>query len=287
MLHAFNFSIPDYSFLLNGSYSFTLAEQLRLPNPIKKIKESITKTKNHNETIVDSINYEEFKKIWFPSVDSHVFISHSHVDKNKAIALANFLFSKFGIRSFIDSEVWGYMDDALHELNNKHNKFPGQENTYIYEYCNRLASNLNMILSSALMKMIHNSECLIFINTLDSCIQNGDEFRTQSPWIFSELLMISMLEKKEHKDRPSDLRKSISNSRVVISNEAFDEAVFSYPLYLQHMHNVNNEKIYKINKLSPSGIAFTTSNYSDIAYHFETDDIFRNLDAIYNLVLSH
>jgi len=287
MLHAFNFSIPDYSFLLNGCYSTTLAESLRLPNPLNKIQESITKIHDCKETIVESINYEEFKNIWFPTVDSHVFISHSHVDRDKAIALANFLLSKFGIRSFIDSEVWGYMDDALHELNKKHNKFPGQENTYIYEHCNKLASNLNMILSSALMKMIHDSECLIFINTLDSCVQDGNEFRTQSPWIFTELLMSSMLEKKEHKDRPSELRKSLSTGRVVISNEAFDEAVFSYPLYLQHMHNVNNEKLVKINRIAPSGIAFTSNNYNDTTYCFENDDVFRNLDEIYRVVLSH
>jgi hypothetical protein len=103
------------------------------------------------------------------------------------------------------------MDDALRELNNNHNKFR-QENTYIYERCNKLASNLNMILSSALIKMIHESECLIFINTIDSCIRDGNEFRTKSPWIFTELLMSSMLEKRAHKDRPLELRKSLDES---------------------------------------------------------------------------
>ncbi|MEQ9891839.1 hypothetical protein [Pectobacterium aroidearum] len=284
MLHAFNFSIPDDSFILDGVYPTTLTEELKLQDPIKKIIESITKSDGY---INDSINYEEFKNIWFPDVNAHVFISHSHVDKDKAIALANFLFSKFGIRSFIDSEVWGHMDDALRELNNKHNKFPGKENTYIHDRCNRLASNLNMILSSALIKMIHDSECLVFINTIDSCIQNGDEFRTQSPWIFTELLMSSMLEKKEHKDRPSDLRKSLSESRVFVGNEELNEAIFSYPLYLQHMRNVTNEKLHKINMINPHGLAFTTNNYSDTAYYFEIDDVFRNLDSIYSLVLSH
>ncbi|PSC99215.1 hypothetical protein C7D74_31880, partial [Klebsiella pneumoniae] len=94
-------------------------------------------------------------------------------------------------------------------------------------------SNLNMILSSALIKMIHESECLIFINTIDSCVRDGDEFRTQSPWIFTELLMSSMLEKSEHKDRPTELRKSLDEFRVVAANESFDQAVFSYPLYLR------------------------------------------------------
>ncbi|CAM3870005.1 TPA: toll/interleukin-1 receptor domain-containing protein [Klebsiella michiganensis] len=286
MLHALNFSIPDDSFLLDGTYSTTLTEELKLPSPINKIRESITKSDGYNDVIDDSINYEEFKKIWFPDVNAHVFISHSHVDKAKAIALANFLYSKFGIRSFVDSEVWGYMDDALRELNNKHNKFPGQENTYIYEYCNKLASNLNMILSSALIKMIHESECLIFINTIDSCVRDGDEFRTQSPWIFTELLMSSMLEKSAHKDRPAELRKSLDEFRVVATNEAFDQAVFSYPLYLQHMHNVTNEKINRINAIKPSGLSFTTTFYRDTAYHFEVDDVFKNLDSIYNLVIS-
>lgn len=43
MLHALNFSIPDDSFLLDGTYSTTLTEELKLQNPISKIRESITK----------------------------------------------------------------------------------------------------------------------------------------------------------------------------------------------------------------------------------------------------
>ncbi|HDZ0502141.1 TPA: toll/interleukin-1 receptor domain-containing protein, partial [Klebsiella pneumoniae] len=277
--------IPDDSFLLSGIYSTTLTGDLKLQNPIKKIRESITKSNGHSDSINDSINYEEFKKIWFPDVNAHVFISHSHVDKAKAIALANFLYSKFGIRSFVDSEVWGYMDDALLELNKNHNKFPGKENTYIYERCNKLASNLNMILSSALIKMIHESECLIFINTIDSCIRDGNEFRTKSPWIFTELLMSSMLEKRAHKDRPVELRKSIDESRAVVANEAFDQALFSYPLYLKHMHNVTNDKINRINEIKPSGLSSTTTVYRDTVYHFKVDDVFKNLDSIYKLVI--
>ncbi len=285
MLHALNFSIPDDSFLLSGINSTTLMGDLKLQNPIKKIRESITKSNGHTDSINESINYEEFKKIWFPDVNAHVFISHSHVDKAKAIALANFLYSKFGIRSFVDSEVWGYMDDALRELNNNHNKFPGQENTYIYERCNKLASNLNMILSSALIKMIHESECLIFINTIDSCIRDGNEFRTKSPWIFTELLMSSMLEKRAHKDRPLELRKSLDESRAVAANESFDQALFSYPLYLKHMHNVTNDKINRINEIKPYGLYSTTTVHRDTVYHFKVDDVFRNLDSIYKLVI--
>ncbi|SAU82877.1 Uncharacterised protein [Klebsiella variicola] len=196
-----------------------------------------------------------------------------------------FLYSKFGIRSFVDSEVWGYMDDALRELNNNHNKFPGQENTYIYERCNKLASNLNMILSSALIKMIHESECLIFINTIDSCIRDGNEFRTKSPWIFTELLMSSMLEKRAHKDRPLELRKSLDESRAVAANESFDQALFSYPLYLKHMHNVTNDKINRINEIKPYGLYSTTTVHRDTVYHFKVDDVFKNLDSIYKLVI--
>ena len=83
MLHALNFSIPDDSFLLSGINSTTLMGDLKLQNPIKKIRESITKSNGHTDSINESINYEEFKKIWFPDVNAHVFISHSHVDKAK------------------------------------------------------------------------------------------------------------------------------------------------------------------------------------------------------------
>ena len=55
-----------------------------------------------------SIDGTKMREDWFPQVEADVFISHSHKDEEKAIALAGWLHDKFGLKAFIDSCIWGY-----------------------------------------------------------------------------------------------------------------------------------------------------------------------------------
>jgi hypothetical protein len=61
------------------------------------------------------INGDVLQNMWFPTEifgnNNFVFISHSHKDEKLAIRLAGYLYEKFSIISFIDSCVWGYMDE--------------------------------------------------------------------------------------------------------------------------------------------------------------------------------
>ena len=45
---------------------------------------------------------------WFPQMQNHVFISHSHKDEDLALALSGALKYWLGIDAFVDSSVWGY-----------------------------------------------------------------------------------------------------------------------------------------------------------------------------------
>ena len=56
---------------------------------------------------------------WFPKIQADIFISHSHADEKYVITLAGFLNEKFGLRSFIDSCVWGYSVELLKEIDNR------------------------------------------------------------------------------------------------------------------------------------------------------------------------
>ena len=50
---------------------------------------------------------------WFPEINADIFISHSHSDRDLANGIAGWINQKFGLRCFIDSNVWGHADSAL------------------------------------------------------------------------------------------------------------------------------------------------------------------------------
>ena len=80
------------------------------------------KTNINLETIKQHfINGTMLQEDWFPTrcYDSQfqVFISHAHKDFETVSSLAGYLYEEYGLRSFIDSVYWGYIEDLLYELN--------------------------------------------------------------------------------------------------------------------------------------------------------------------------
>lgn len=289
MNYVFDFVIENNSFLLKDTkYNNKLDSNLSfLPNGKKDIENFFIETKYSDSELVDEIKYDDFIDGFFPRINTHVFISHSHSDKNKAISLANFFYKKFGIRSFIDSEVWGYLDDALLELNKTYNPVDGKENTYCYEDCMKLSSNLNLILSSALTKMIDSSDCMIFINTDNSCKAANNSFSTKSPWIFTEILMSSLLKHKGHKDRP---KKPMLEEASVHGMEKFESTttnkglVITYPLGMEHIVKVDDNILNNINKLNAK-CHYLSDIYKRLGIPtFSNKEIFQNLDMIYDSI---
>lgn len=180
---------------------------------------------------------EEIEKDWFPSYNANVFLSHSHIDEKKAIAIAGFL-SEFGLTTFIDSCVWEYADELLKVIDNKYcisEKRPdGSIDTYSYSKRNQSTAHVHMILNSALMKMIDRTECLIFLNTPNSLrVDELSEEKTSSCWIYSELLMSKCVGKKklarkssilikeffEHSDLNIDYRTDTSHLILLSKND--------------------------------------------------------------------
>lgn len=153
--------------------------------------------KNINELVSgDIIDGDMLQKIWFPDEifgdKPFIFMSHSHKDEELVLKLAGFINGIFGINCFIDSCIWGYCEDLKKELNDCTNGVCHKCE------CGNFTYNLNcidMMLSSALMSVIDKSECLFFINT-PSSINLRD--KTESPWIYYELNIASIIEKKSH-----------------------------------------------------------------------------------------
>ena len=119
-----------------------------------------------------------------------VFISHSHQDEQKILRLVDYLYDKYGIKSFVDSIFWDYCDDLLRMLDNKYNKEYNPHDGYFYYYTGRniTTSHVHMMLAEALTNVIDNTECFLFIKSSNSVPTILDAIEnTRSPWIYHEI----------------------------------------------------------------------------------------------------
>ena len=139
-----------------------------------------------------AIDGTRLQKHWFPKVEAHVFISHSHSDASLAFALAGWLDKVFGLKSFIDSAVWGYSDKLLKAID-RVNCWSKERQCYIYEKRNLSTSHVHMMLATALGHMIDSTECLLFLNTPQSITSKGAMEKTNSSWLLAELTMATTM----------------------------------------------------------------------------------------------
>ncbi|WP_299124523.1 hypothetical protein [uncultured Tenacibaculum sp.] len=184
---------------------------------------------------------------WFPKIDAHIFLSHSHIDKKKAIILAGILFNKFGIKTFIDSCIWGYSANLLRNIDDNY-CLNTEDESYNYTKRNYSNSHVNLMLSTALNRMIDNSECIFFLNTPNSISSNEVISRTKSPWIFSEIATTQIIRKKT----PERLKpKTRMFSKGIQTNEsATNLLTVEYDLELSHLANFNLNDLKKWKKLT-------------------------------------
>ena len=182
---------------------------------------------------------------WFPQVEADIFISHSHNDKDLASALAGWLDKKFNLKCFIDSHVWGYIDELLEEINKDHSdKQYNSSGGYTYDHkkCNIVASHVNMMLCMALQKMIDKTEAVFVLNTENSIKKYADIYdkSTYSPWIYSEIVCTQIVRSK----KLSEYRKGeniiyYSESQAEINN-SYQAA---YEVSLDHLKDINTNKL--------------------------------------------
>lgn len=171
---------------------------IRLPNPTEVMPFSVDKEdikekliRYFTDTSIDKgcLKASEINNIIYPLEDCHVFISHSSIDKDAAEKLANWLWSNFHIKSFIDSLFWGCISNLQSEMDQKICSYNSVRNTWNYSDRNYSTAYVHMLLSNALTEMIRKTECFIFIDSNNSISidLNGHEKDTSSPWIFHEL----------------------------------------------------------------------------------------------------
>lgn len=204
----------------------------------------------------DTLNGREMKDKWFPKIKADVFLSHSHKDEKTIIALAGFLYDIFHIKSFIDSTVWGYANDLLKIIDRAHCKLEGTD-SYDYDKRNYSTSHVHLMLNTALLEMLDETECVIFVETPNS-IQSVKETvnkGTYSPWIYSELNLMSYLRIKV----PTRMRESYrmelnsKDKEIVLENLQIWHDVSTplealIPLHATHLYTLSDCRMHNRQK---------------------------------------
>lgn len=206
------------------------------------------------------INGNKVIEQWFPIIDCDVFLSHSHKDRDKALKLAGLLYDKFGLKTFIDSSVWGFSNDLLKIIDDEYCKHENGTN-YSYEKRNYSTSHVHLMLNSALNKMIDNCEAIFFLNTSNS-ISAIDTIKesTSSPWIFSEIATTQIIRKKTPKRLKQETRTF--STKVTLSESAKAQLQIDYELELSHFTRLDLDDIK--NWISKAGNS--SNNPLDVLY---------------------
>jgi hypothetical protein len=149
-------------------------------------KEEIEMVLDDFALLTGALDGSAIQENWFPQIEADIFISHSHSDDRTAIIFSEILRRCFGLSTFIDSCIWGYSTDLLRQIDDQYCLNRNGE-TYNYTKRNFSTSHVHMMLSTALMMMIDNCECIFFLDTPNSVSTEDMIKRTQSPWIYSEI----------------------------------------------------------------------------------------------------
>lgn len=199
--------------------------------------------KNHRIEIKKTLNIfinedgiidgDRMQSYWFPKINADIFLSHSHADEKLVIAFAGWLKETFNLNVFIDSCIWGYSNDLQKIIDDEYNKI--EDKLYKYQKVLYASSHVHMMLNAALMQMIDNCECIIFINTPNSVKTKEVINKIVSPWIYSELAMTKLIKKK-----------SINEHRIqelYESTQVFSDLNIEYSLDTEHLIPINRDDL--------------------------------------------
>lgn len=208
------------------------------------------------------IDGNEVIEKWFPEIECDIFLSHSHKDKDKALSLAGYLESNFGLKTFIDSTVWGFSDRLLKEIDNH---FCLNENglNYNYDLRNYSTSHVHLMLKSALDKMIDNCEAIFFLNTPNSITpSNSIKQKTKSPWIFSEIATTQIIRKKTPQRLRKETRLFSTKDVIAMTESVKSQLNIQYELELNHFTKLTIQDI----QYWKNCFAYSGKNALDVLY---------------------
>ena len=237
MYRGFNLTLKE-EFFENKNFDFLYEKG---ETSIEQPKASLNATLKTFLGVDGSLDGSKMQARWFPQIKADVFISHSHEDEWLAIALAGWLKKTFGLTAFIDSCVWGYADDLIGLINKKY--YREEKKGYNYKKRNYSTSHVHMMLSVALTQMINNTECLFFLNTPNSLTPNTIIEKTESPWIYSEIVMSRLI----RENKPKRKKYGPLNESQKTFATGGEDIQISYDLPVDHLTAIDSGILTKWN----------------------------------------
>lgn len=201
---------------------------------------------------------------WFPQISCDIFLSHSHRDIDKAYELSGWLKTNFNLDVFIDSNIWGNINDLLKKIDNEY-CYNKKSKTYSYEKRNITTSHVHMMLINALVEMIDNSECLMFFETPNSIRLKKmlHEVETASPWIYSELVLSKIVRSKKN-ERHKNVKRSEKRYFALKENKIN----VSYKIDTSHLVELSNKDFIDWKRAS-SLIIYQDTHPLDLLYEIK------------------
>ena len=150
-----------------------------------------------------ALDVSRMKADWFPEIDCDVILTHSHAYHRLARELARLLSDRFGVRAFVDADLWGSTADLQKRIDDRARDADGD---YRYEDVRASSAHVHMMLMSALAKMMDRCECMLLLNAPQSVPgRTPAAASTCSPWIYGEISLSSVLRRRAPCDhRPAD-----------------------------------------------------------------------------------
>lgn len=205
----------------------------------------------------NKLDGSSIKNNWFPQIKADIFISHSHKDEEKAIALSGWLKETFELNAFIDSLVWDYAPNLIDELNNKYNIISREPNiTYNYQTGKYISSHVDLMLSTALNSMIDHCEALFFLNTPSSTgkIVKDEKIKSvdiESPWIYSELETSRIVREKIERRRIKTFVKAFESGGSISRDILYESKLppIVYDTDIKHLYKLTKENLEEWRRL--------------------------------------
>lgn len=118
-----------------------------------------------------------------------IFISHSHRDLEYAHRLADYILKRFGLRCFVDSDIWLNSEKDIQMPLDRMYK---DGSTFQYDDILKSTAHVHAMLSMSLLKMMDSCECCIFIDPEEEYVPMDS---VSSAWIYEEVTMFNYIDK--------------------------------------------------------------------------------------------
>lgn len=247
------------------------------------IEKSVRQMVKNDTTL--NLNGDLIKKAWFPETSVDIFLSHSHNDL-EVVRRIKCILERMGLTVFVDSEVWGCVEDLLKRIDDLYSIKRG--NNYDYHKRNQTTAAAYLMLETALTEMMNKAEAIFFLNTRNSALKDsvreGNHVeQIASPWIYHELMTARYLMPYcGDPCRRNEIESMFKKTGII--TESFQHIIVRHSVDLSWMHSLSFEKFCKWSDLEINVNDYEFEN--DLDFNDDDidllDDYHSPLDTLYN-----